>query len=817
MVTKTLVLGFYDRHNLGDEQYKETISLIYPNCTFQCMDDATVIPDDITYLVIGGGDVINEYFMSKLKRLLLETSFQGLVTAFSVGIPYPKDDAKYLRMFDHVFARTSTDYDIACSEIGSRNVTLIPDAAWLLHLLHDSRMSSFDKFRTSYTKTKYAVCLAQPVFYYLQNSNFVNNVILFLKQILDNGPTVTLYFVPFNTNQNNSTECDIVINEYIIDALITQGYDPNRLRKIVITDVHDILDFFNYNIDMVIGMRLHSLILSMITETPCISFYRSSKIQKLLDDMDYRQYGYNFGDESFDPEVMYNIFLNRIAMDVRPYNQIASLPAFRLKNEFMDPYMNKYKEVFIKRQEQGLNFDVAAIVQTVNNFIHSKTRSPFDVAEFATYIITNNMNNDYIWGFADNYENDPNFNLTDSIQWVCDDYNKKLLSLDTNTDRYLPIAFDCVDNPRKSCIDLNYINQDIYSGVHRSGWSYVVDGLRNLDSEYTYRHPSVIIDTYVDRTFHWGSSTFFHLGKIPYTLPWMGFIHHTFDETQSEYNCVQLFRSELFLSSLQHCKGLFVLSRYLKNQIELHMQENNISHRPPVYALVHAMDYDHDNVFSMPKFLLNPNKKLVNIGFWLRNPFKIYEIPLTHKNAYSITKCVLNAKHMTQYLPPSDLENALANLASKYEVHVSDTNNNVSEMCNPPTNRKKQKFVIAMNDSISTNLKSVTVINHLNNAEYDNLLAENIVFLNLVDASACNTVIECIVRNTPLLVNRLPALEELLGMSYPGFYNDVIDVVTLINSIDKMYEIHTYLTTLDKSLYTITKFVLDVQNAVCIA
>ena len=61
---------------------------------------------------------------------------------------------------------------------------------------------------------------------------------------------------------------------------------------------------------------------------------------------------------------------------------------------------------------------------------------------------------------------------------------------------------------------------------------------------------------------------------------------------------------------------------------------------------------------------------------------------------------------------------------------------------------------------------------HLCDEDYDELLSENIVFVNLVDASAVNTIIECVVRGTPIVVNRLPAVVEILGEMYPLYYGD---------------------------------------------
>ena len=100
-------------------------------------------------------------------------------------------------------------------------------------------------------------------------------------------------------------------------------------------------------------------------------------------------------------------------------------------------------------------------------------------------------------------------------------------------------------------------------------------------------------------------------------------------------------------------------------------------------------------------------------------------------------------------------------------------------------------------------LQSVKIINRLSNEDYDELLSENIVFLNLVDASAVNTVIECIMRNTPILVNRHPAVVEMLGERYPLYYTDP---VTIKISDWKIRRAYTYLCNLDKTRFDIENF-----------
>lgn len=62
----------------------------------------------------------------------------------------------------------------------------------------------------------------------------------------------------------------------------------------------------------------------------------------------------------------------------------------------------------------------------------------------------------------------------------------------------------------------------------------------------------------------------------------------------------------------------------------------------------------------------------------------------------------------------------------------------------------------------------------LRRALYDHALARNVVVLLYHDVAASNALLECIVRNTPCLVTRLPAVEALLGPAYPMYYDKVV-------------------------------------------
>ena len=50
-------------------------------------------------------------------------------------------------------------------------------------------------------------------------------------------------------------------------------------------------------------------------------------------------------------------------------------------------------------------------------------------------------------------------------------------------------------------------------------------------------------------------------------------------------------------------------------------------------------------------------------------------------------------------------------------------------------------------------------------------------------------------RNTPLLVNRLPAIEEYLGKEYPFFYETAEEASMKIKNLDLIKNTHLYIST----------------------
>jgi len=168
----------------------------------------------------------------------------------------------------------------------------------------------------------------------------------------------------------------------------------------------------------------------------------------------------------------------------------------------------------------------------------------------------------------------------------------------------------------------------------------------------------------------------------------------------------------------------------------------------PIASLIHPTETPNIK-FSMQRFLANCDRKIVQVGWWLRKLHSIY------------------------YLPVNRLRKSMLKL-NKYYI------NEMFEM-------ERKEF------NIRPNLNDVEIIDRLPDAEYDELLSKNIVYLDLYDSSANNAIIECIVRNTPVLVNPLPAVIEYLGKDYPLYFNSHNEAARKAEDFSLIQETHEYL------------------------
>lgn len=836
---EVLVLGFYDRQNLGDESYKKAfVNLLGTqhngvplNISFKCTDDIDVLPSDVDIVICGGGDIINQYFMSKVQSLL--EGFSGRAYAVSVGIPYPSA-ANYLHLFDHVFVRSQNDYQVAVQTVGEMNVSICGDISLLL--LEGS--GSIVKRTRQPRQVNIGICLAQPAFYNnLHKDKLLNDIVNGLVQVNSSlsDAEVQYHLLPFNQWSHSMSECDLYINQELEDLMVSRNLLCVKYAGEVVEPL-DMLNMMASTMDAMICMRYHSVMFSVITGVPFAALYTTQKIYNILQDLgdvdnnmgcrmscDGDSVPFAFDVNTFVASVLSslddNAHIKRVKLLAYKQQKLAGLASIaplmlteeKVKVAVCVTTTLSLDDVLTLCQHMlpmylGIQADEVETLLTRRGTMQKYGKKRVDIARFICYIITQKTHHPTMWGLIENMRL-PSFNLYEAIEYIWKD-NQKSESTTGKVEYYAPSLHTFTT--KKALVDVNNTFNKDFANVHRSGWTYVVNGLMILDgSQYMRGQGQVLIDTYVDRTFHWGLDTLMSLHIVPYKKPWIGFVHHTFDTTHSSYNCENLLNNSCFIESLANCKGLIALSKYLADELRLRLDAKGFTN-VPVHNLCHPTEFVHESFMFTPQaFFNNPLKSVVQIGAWLRKPYAIYEL-----NVHTSRKVALKGSEMDNYFAPPDY---LSNMAS---VLLTPQDGNVAE-----GNTIMSRDIVCRDDSVNhfcsgvygmlqTQYGTVYVCPKLSNVQYDELLSKNIVFLNLVDCSAVNTIIECIVRNTVVIVNRLPALEEVLGPQYPGFYSTLEEAAALCDSPSVIYDCYNHLNRMDKKRFTLEDFVNNMQKIV---
>lgn len=281
-----------------------------------------------------------------------------------------------------------------------------------------------------------------------------------------------------------------------------------------------------------------------------------------------------------------------------------------------------------------------------------------------------------------------------------------------------------------------------FFGKHRSGLKYAVDCLKPL-----HNPQGILFDAMIERTFVWHPT-----GPKIYKSPWIGIIHvppivpQWFDQRTTNE---AIFHSKEWQLSSNHCLGIFTLSEYHKKHLQSKIDI-------PVNTLILPTE-EPKLKWSIDKFLSNNEKKIVQVGWWLRKLNTIFQLPVTNYK-----KALLKLDYVDiEYILKSEREYLIKSGESDF-----DTNNTL-------------------------------IIPFLNNRQYDKLLSENLVILNLWDSSLNNAIIECIIRTTPLLINKIEPVIEYLGANYPLYFDSLDEAAYKAENTDLIFHAHQYLNSID--------------------
>jgi hypothetical protein len=632
--------------------------------------------------------------------------------------------------------------------------------------------------------------------------------------------------------------------------------------------VSSVLQFFASEVDVVFGMRYHSIVFALTTNTKFVGLaMKDHKVHKLIKDNDLEhcfisldhdvnykpihidsdelsrklEYVYHTKDV-FSKKIEWSETIQNINTIVLQNGKIRSLKVDYDRWDAFEDLVYRIADTYISLLGEDLPDDVKTPRDLLFRTGSLVKKNEFDksmrLSRFACYVLTNNTDHPCLWGLRKRLSH-PELKLWDTLIIVWRIHNDHIKSNNVN-DYYTDISPN-VSQDVWWTLDKTTFAQE-YTGIHRAGWAYAISGLMHRDAIIRGRETdeTIFIDTYLDRTFHWSREVFEQLGIIPYKKPWIGFIHHTFDTTFSDYNCVNMLNCESFQQSLHTCKGLLTLSKDLSDKLRQALSSIT-DNPPPVFTVDHPTELLDESVcFSMDKFNANEKKRVVQIGAWLRDSYAINALPLPKNGGpLKLQKSILKWKNMSQSFAPSnffcdlydwlDLKSqnyvedeeypiCCRNICRNMCRNCDDTsslvcrNGNVSE--NASRNHIANKYIDGMMNMLKEQNESVESMEGLDNDNYDKLLQENIVFLKLIEPSAVNTVIECIVRNTPLIVNREPAVEEMLGKDYPGFYDSLFEATLLLHDPKKIEDIYNHLLKLDKTRFHLDRFVNKLQSIV---
>lgn len=370
------------------------------------------------------------------------------------------------------------------------------------------------------------------------------------------------------------------------------------------------------------------------------------------------------------------------------------------------------------------------------------------------------------------------------------------------------------------------------NNMHYYGWEYIKTHLDKINT-------SIKIIDFVDNYF---------IGcKKTISVKWIGIIHHT-NSNYSSNNMNNLFTNTYFIDSLNLCNGLIVLSNSNKEYLEFMLKLYN--KKITVHLLKHPMPPKNTNKnFNINEF--EKNKNIYSIGAWLRNPYTFYHTTFSYENT-DLIKNKLKGLHMDNYFPLNDehfhynknvfyktkhyLHNLydefkkadnIINITEKYNEHIQNTSiDNVYSRSNDGINYYNYylseytqnityKNIFHLNRIIQNNYKSVNLIERVNDDAYLEILTSSIVFCNYIDCAASNTIVECISTNTPIILNKLPAIIEYLGEDYPLYIENLkkVDDCICITKQD-IVKTNRYLIQLNKNDLHLNHFIDSIKNII---
>lgn len=796
---KIFILGYYNHKNFGDDLFQQAFSkLLHPNrdqLFFVSLDsivehEVKQIAASANLVIFGGGDLLNEYFVDRLASIYERICH---VPILAIGVGFPSIDQvheKNLHMFNFVYSRTNdTKIQVSSCRLAThKKIIFGPDLVFALYndnsSTNNNSSSTSNRRKKSNQKNKIAIVPSM--------DQISQDKLNWLRDWLSSSSSCTKRKKKrreahdsadddINDNDDNNFSSATIVDTFILDLELDKP--PENIQQQQQNNIHylsipphtndTLSSIFASPYRCVITFKFHALVLAIFAKCPVLVNKYSFKCVDLVT----RIFGNHAHALIFDGVPMIG---NLIYIEEHRQELI----------ECMQRYLS-WTQIFFK------HFDLCKLciefdTNTVSYGFMSKSNAHDKVACIPqTYRLNvNEISNNapYHYGLKTK-----KFRVShDDHTWLVHDFNQK-----TRLDR--PFIL--------------YPDHRFAGSTHRFGWNFAIDSIESLHNRYT--NCGIQLDTFLD------ASVDPELQREPYLYPWIGIVHHPLhlDPLYSSNCFANLIKTKFYQLSEPYCLGLITLSQHLKNVLK------HVVTVPCIDVLTHPMPSPATQ-WSMPNWysfneISHGKRAIVSLGNWLRNVFTIYT--LSYPN-----KCVVVAANI---LPPdeyyvythdpaidpplqtdccgddvdADTSSASAGSCPTYSdnkwiyfanCYLSDKSCFVTdiEQAGRPTNNFYQ-------NQLETWASSVKPIGPLDTETYDAMLASSVVFLNLVDCSASNSVIECIMYNTPIIINRHPAVVEYLGDLYPLYYDTLDEAQVLMSDRNAIFEGYLYLQSMDKNRF----------------
>lgn len=272
---------------------------------------------------------------------------------------------------------------------------------------------------------------------------------------------------------------------------------------------------------------------------------------------------------------------------------------------------------------------------------------------------------------------------------------------------------------------------------HVSGWPGVINSCvkHGIITEFRDDNQLLIIDN-LEKYFVWDN-------KPPIEHDWVG-ITHTTPNTPPYLKIVDidsLLTNQNFIKSLNRCKCLITLSNYMYHYIINYVKKTPIKYLKHPTQTNDIQQFDETNLETI---CTRKDLSIVQLGQQLRYMTSIFKLK------YSGNKIWLTGT--------SDIKKMKRLLTQECEW---------------------MDYKISSDDLDSVDIKYIKDLD-----VYKDIIYNNIILIDLIDASANNAILELAVARIPFFVKKLPAIVEYIGHGYPLFFDELVQVENIINNKD---------------------------------